>query len=480
MPEEQDSIFRKESLERLSSPERLDQLMQVVNPVDWLPLATLGTFVLLGLIWSIFGRIPVTVTGKGILIQPNQVVTFESPISGQLKSLNVKTGQCIDRGYVIATIDPTDLKQQLQLQRSKLGQLQTQEQNSSLLQRQRTAKEKEAIASSKASYIQRLRDTQTLTPAFYEKGLNAIREQRISLHQRLNDAVTVVPILKDRLQKRQQLVDAGAIAKDTYLQAEQEYKQATQTVSDIKVQLKQLDVQETEAQQRYLQNLSSVGELQAQLKDLETKSQRIDQENVENLNTKINQIQEVNRAIAQLENQILDNSQIISPSNGCVLEVTGFVGQVTTPKTPLVTLSVGDKKTSLIAVSYFRVEDGKQIQPGMIVQITPTSVKRERFGGIVGKVTSVSPLPVTKEGAKSVIGNPDLVTNILLTGGGDIEVRTEMELAPSNFSGYRWSSSQGPKLNISAGTTTSVRVKVAEQAPITYVLPILREFTGIN
>ncbi|MFN6474206.1 MAG: NHLP bacteriocin system secretion protein [Nostoc sp. SerVER01] len=480
MAENQDSIFRKESLDRLSSPERLDQLMQVVNPLDWLPLATLGTFVLLGLIWSIFGRIPVTVTGKGILIQPNQVVTFESPISGQLKSLNVKTGQCIDRGYVLATIDPTDLKQQLQLQRSKLGQLQTQEQNSSLLQRQRTAKEKEAIASARASYIQRLRDTQTLTPAFYEKGLNAIREQRISLQQRLNDAVAIVPILKDRLQKRQQLVDAGAISKDTYLQAEQEYKQGTQTLYDLRAQLKQLDVQETEAQQRYLQNLSSVSELQAQLKDLDTKSQRIEQENVENINTKINQIQEVNRAIAQLEKQILDNSQIVSPSNGCVLEVTGFVGQVTSPKTPLVTLNIGDKNTPLLAVSYFNVQDGKQIQPGMTVQITPTSVKRERFGGIVGKVISVSPLPVTKEGAKSVIGNSDLVTNILPTGGGDIEVRAEMEITPSTFSGYRWSSSQGPKLKISGGTTTSVRVKVAEQAPITYVLPILREFTGIN
>ncbi|MEH1944906.1 MAG: NHLP bacteriocin system secretion protein [Nostoc sp.] len=480
MAENRENIFRKESLERLSSPERLDQLMQIVNPIDWLPLATLGIFILLGLIWSIFGRIPITVTGKGILIQPNQVVTFESPISGQLKSLNVKTGQCIDKGYILATIDPTDLKQQLQLQRSKLGQLQRQEQHSSLLQRQRTAKEKEAIASTKASYIQRLRDTQTLTPAFYEKDLNAIREQRISLQQKLNDAVALKPVLKDRLQKRQQLVNAGAIAKDTYLQAEQEYKQGLQTISDIKAQIKQLDVQETEAQQRYLQNLNSLSELQAQLKDLDTKSQQIEQENLETHNTKINQIQEVNRAIAQLETQILDNSQIISPNSGCVLEVTSFVGQVTSPKTSLVTLNVGDKKTPLIAVTYFNVQDGKQIQPGMTVQITPASVKRERFGGIVGKVTSVSPLPVTREGAKSVIGNPDLVTNILSTDGGDIEIRAEMELTPSTFNGYRWSSSQGPKLNISAGTTTNVRVKVAEQAPITYILPILREFTGIN
>jgi hypothetical protein len=33
-------IFRKEALQRLSSSERLDQLMQVVGSHDWLGLAT--------------------------------------------------------------------------------------------------------------------------------------------------------------------------------------------------------------------------------------------------------------------------------------------------------------------------------------------------------------------------------------------------------------------------------------------------------
>jgi hypothetical protein len=33
-------IFRKEALQRLSFPERLNQLMQVVGPHDWLGLAT--------------------------------------------------------------------------------------------------------------------------------------------------------------------------------------------------------------------------------------------------------------------------------------------------------------------------------------------------------------------------------------------------------------------------------------------------------
>lgn len=64
------SIFRQEALERLSSPEQLDQLMQIVRPRSWLPLATLGGLIAVGLIWSVVGRIPVTTTSHAVLVEP--------------------------------------------------------------------------------------------------------------------------------------------------------------------------------------------------------------------------------------------------------------------------------------------------------------------------------------------------------------------------------------------------------------------------
>lgn len=68
----QSSIFRKESLERLSSPEQLDQLMQVVNAKSWLSLSALGALVGLAVLWSIFGRIPIAISGKGVFVHPTQ------------------------------------------------------------------------------------------------------------------------------------------------------------------------------------------------------------------------------------------------------------------------------------------------------------------------------------------------------------------------------------------------------------------------
>ena len=110
----------------------------------------------------------------------------------------------------------------------------------------------------------------------------------------------------------------------------------------------------------------------------------------------------------------------------------------------------------------------------------PTTAKRTRYGGIVGEITEVSPFAVTSETATSVVGNPELVQKIIGQEGGKVEVLAQLIRDSQTFSGYNWSSSDGPELEISPGTTTTVRVIVEERSPITFVLPILREWSGIN
>lgn len=61
------SIFRQEALERLSSPEQLDQLMQIVSPRSWLPLITIGGLLGAAIVWACEGRIPVTTSSHAIL-----------------------------------------------------------------------------------------------------------------------------------------------------------------------------------------------------------------------------------------------------------------------------------------------------------------------------------------------------------------------------------------------------------------------------
>ena len=127
---------------------------------------------------------------------------------------------------------------------------------------------------------------------------------------------------------------------------------------------------------------------------------------------------------------------------------------------------------------YFPVEDGKKIVPGMTIHIAPDTVQRQRFGSMIGIVKTVSAFPITKEGVQSLVGNAEVV-DVLLSQGPAIEVMAGLTPNTATFSGYQWSSSTGPPLPITAGTTTTGRVVLEHRAPITYLLPMLRETSGL-
>jgi HlyD family secretion protein len=479
MVNQPNNLFRKQALERSSSPERLDQIMQVVSPMKWLPLAALGTLVAAGVTWSIVGRIPITVDGKGVLVYPSKIVGFEFPTAGKLQSLNVHVGDLVQKGQVLGTIDQSDLQKQLQQQRGKLSDLESQNQNATSLQGQRSQLDLNAIAQQRAALEQRLQQTQSLTPIIRSKDIGALAQQRQNLQQRLQEATALAPTLKDRLERRKSLKAQGAISDDTVLEAEQTYADSIQKISDIKQQIKQLEISQVQAEKSYRDNLSQIDDVKAQLKQLDTKEKTLSEQNFQASATRQNQIDDLKRSIAQLEYQIGHNSVIKSDYTGRILEITATPGQILGQGTRIGTIDAQGPAAKLVEVAFLPVSQGKKIQKGMKVQITPTTVERERFGGILASVTNVSSFPVTKESAAKLVGNADLVGSLVSTEP-QIQVLADLKPDPSTFSGYKWSSSKGPDMKMSPGTTTTVRITVKEEAPITFVLPILKSWSGIN
>jgi HlyD family secretion protein len=478
MLDQKRDLFRKESLERLSSPEQLDQLMQVVGPRSWLPLTTLGVLTLLALIWSTLGRIPETVTGQGVLIYPHKVVSVQADSAGQVISMNVEAGDEVQEGDVIATLQPDpELEKQLQQELNKLAELQAQDQEVSSLQGQRTEQEATSNAQQRRTLLERLQNAQDLTPILRDRSLEALREDRQNLQQRLQALQTLLPILQDRLEKRQEILAEGAISSDLVLQAQQEYLSTLATYADAQSQLKQLEVREADAERQYLANLTTISELQAQLRELDTQATSFAQQSLEATNSRGNQIQEVRRNIAILEAKLENSSEIRSEQDGVIVEVAAVPGQILGAGSSIATLNVETDSAQLASVAYFTIQDGKQIEPGMEIQVTPSTVKRERFGGILGSVTTVSSFPVTPQGATVLIGNEETAQS-LMSNGRTIEVFAQLEEDPSTYSGYAWSSSRGPEQKFSAATTTLVRVKVGERSPISYVIPLLKSLTG--
>jgi HlyD family secretion protein len=394
-----------------------------------------------------------------------------------------------------------------------------------------------SIRQQRQSVLERIRNTMALTPTLRDRGREALKAEKDALESQLATGEKSREALKRRWEVREGLLNRLAtdengkplldkngnpikgpvITEDVSRQAEQEYLNneanianlkarlreldARQTeaeknfrdnlnsISELQAQLRELDGRESEAEKNYRDNLNSLSELRAQLRDLDSKIPNLKQQTLESLTARQNQIQEVKRTIAQLELQLKQNSEIKSPYSGRVLEVTANSGQILSPGFRLGSIEAEKQSGELVAVTYFAVQDGKKIEQRMKelkekgkaveVQVTPTTVKRERFGGIKGTVTSASAFPITKEAAALSVGNADMVAS-LLSKEPPIEVLANLKRDTSTFSGYAWSSSKGPQMKMSSGTTTTVRATVEEVPPITFVLPFLRSFFGLS
>jgi hypothetical protein len=179
---------------------------------------------------------------------------------------------------------------------------------------------------------------------------------------------------------------------------------------------------------------------------------------------------------------------ITSSYAGRVLDVRVSEGNVIQATVPI--LSLEQPGRSLEAVVYLSSAEGKQVRPGMEVQLTPASVKQEEYGRLLGRVSAVSPFPVTTTTLQRVLGNEDLA-RALTREGPPIEVHVELLRSPATASGYQWTSTlssigsalgavagplfrsgpaAGPPVTLQSGTMSRADIVTDQQAPIYLVL----------
>jgi HlyD family secretion protein len=436
-PTRPEGLFRQEALARLSSPERLDELMQVMRPRNWLAVLTFAALIGAALAWAVLARVPTMVTGYGVLMRPRQLVDVQVPSSGRLETLAIRVGDMVTKGDVVGRIDQAELRQKLTEERAKLVALQKQDQDKGTLQRQQATLQMEQMMLEKAS----------------------LHLQRQDLLKRLQDAEAQTTVLQQRVDNRKRLESLGLIAKngDELLQAQKALLENQDKIAEFKTTFKQQE---------------------SQLKTLDTKSKGLSFQDLESATARSNQIRELQSSLVLTELQLEQNSQILSPYTGRLVELAVNPGQLVQRGARLGAIDQEDPAQKLVGLTYFPVKDGKKIRIGMPIQIIPETVERARFGSIMGTVTAVSPFAVTKEGLASLVGNEEVVKR-LLAQGPQIEVLAVLSEDPDTVSGYQWSSSRGPDVVISSGTTTSGRVAVEQRAPITYVVPSLRELGGL-
>ncbi len=248
-------------------------------------------------------------------------------------------------------------------------------------------------------------------------------------------------------------------------------------LAKLDVQEQELTLQENSVQETHDRNMDTIKSLRIELSGVAMRASQIDrglrQGELGNERT----IEEIRGKIDHLDTILLNEGNVFSPHDGRILEIAASEGDLLARGQRLGRLEIDDPDEELMVLAYFDIASGKKIQKEQRIRVSPSNVQRERFGGILGEVVDVSAYPVSPEAAGNQIGDVTLARDLM---GGTSRIGVLAKLVPGQTpSGFQWTSGQGPDTAITAGTTAEVRVTTDDRAPITFVLPFLRSWTGV-
>lgn len=415
-------LFRESALERLSSPEQLDQLLQVMSPRGWISLIAIWALLAAIIAWSILARVPSTVEGEGIIVAGGGLMVVVSPGNGRLTEILPSVGDHIATGQIVATIDQRGLEDELAETDSHLKELQAQHELLLELDRREEEVQKNLAETEK----QRLEQT----AEFAQERVDRLNERRVII-DRLVDEGVMTPF---------DLHKVVEDLEDTKLQERQ-----------ARLQIKQLAAKNREAS------------FQRERRRMERKLM----------------LDELAGKVSMLQRRLERESKVRCHFAGTVVEVRAAVQTtVSVGEEILVIQPEASASERLQAILYVSAATGGRVALGDVVHISPATVKREEHGSMVGTVSFVDSKPTSKQAMLVLLNDSDLVENFTREIGVLLELRVSLNPDESTFSGYQWSTVSGPPQKISAGTMCKGSVTVDTHRPIELVIPMARKKLG--
>ena len=119
-----EELFRKSALDKLASPERLDELMEVTPGKGKVALMTFGAMAAGLVVWSIFGNIPERVDGSGILVRGGGNRQLTAGGDGTLTSLKITLNDSVKDGQIVGEISQIGSSEEIKTAKQGFDQAQ--------------------------------------------------------------------------------------------------------------------------------------------------------------------------------------------------------------------------------------------------------------------------------------------------------------------------------------------------------------------
>ncbi len=412
-------IFRAVALDRLSSPDELDRLLRVTDSKAWIAQIAVFGLLVLALIWGYTGKLPSTVSGQGVIVRTGGVLNVVAAGSGVVAKLRVNAGDKITAGQIIATVAQPSIAEKHRNALQLLAQTQRERERSHAIREQ---------------------EAKLATATIVRKRANAEDEIK-----HLDDQVALA---KEQVSAQEQLLAAGIVVKQKAIEARQSLTAIEDRIAGVRAQIQEFDAEEFASRAKVQQ-----GDAEKEIA-----------------------VQDAERNLHEIENQLEIAQNVVSPYGGEVLEVKILTGATVALGDPIV--SIQPDVRDLQALVYLPAAQAKDVHPGMEVKISPSNVKPEEFGFVRGRVVYISDFPDTPAELMRNFENEVLV-KVLTNDGPVTELRVEMLKDTKTPSGYQWSSSKGPNLLLSGGTLCTAEVITRWQKPVTLIFPALRRALGV-
>ena len=410
--------FREQAI---TSQRRIDTLPSSMRVTTGVTRAAMGLLaVMLGgaVVWSAFVEVPVQITGTGVFVDTSGELlnAVRAPMDGVVEAILVNEGDYVSQGQIVATLRLPD----------RLAALQQAERN---------------VASLRERAVQRRSLEQAETEI--EEVARAVK--RMGLEQKVSNLEMALGWRRDLETAQTTLMERGVTTSARLIEAHI----ATQSgVDDLAAARSELQALTVEPMLRQAER--DRAKLMDQL-----------------------EIEQAESEIMTLRSELARGTSLASPVHGIVAELSVELnGQVNSGQ-PVLSVIPENFRKVLDATTYVSLSDGKMVKVGDQVYLAPLSMPAREQGRIRGTVMAVSEAPVTEDGLTRMLGNSTLAA-ATSRDGAPFAVRVALHRDPTTYSGYAWTSGDGPDMRLTPGTPLSSRITVERETLLTLALPALR------
>lgn len=416
----EDHIFRERAVDSASSPESINRVAPIASARLWVLLAGAGAVVATFTAWGFFGSIPLTVRGTGILIEGSMVVAAEAPADGRIGDLLAKPGDRVEQGQVLAVVANPLLEAQRIDAENAAARLREQDANM-------TAAEDVASAAFTASM--NVRDSEC--------------------RRRIDRAAAIALDFSKAVEVKRDLVRQGLLAESELLTIANATLEIERSLSDARSELLRIQADRTEASIRRQQD-----------------RQRRE-----------NGISDADALVGQLAARMSAERNVIAPRPGKLVQLTRSPGDVVHKGNTVAIISdAGDGR--LRCYAFFPLTEGKRVQKDMHAHVEPSIADRERFGVISSVVRDVEPVVGTRDSFLRIMNSPEVAQDIERRYGGTVSAVIDLEVDAASPTGLRWTGGVGYPKQLTPGTLCDVDVVTEDVAPISLLVPWLRQAFG--